>query len=84
MPRRPPSIITGIPRFLIGPVAGPGAAKAVEALVRIVIKEVKGHLFSISVHTRAMCRRVFPYRHRLPHAATISCLPHSDAGVMWP
>ena len=65
MPRRPPHLMYGIPLFLIGPVAGLEAKKAGEALVRIVIREVKGHLFTISVHTRAICRRVFPYKPRL-------------------
>ncbi|OPY32818.1 MAG: hypothetical protein A4E34_02195 [Methanoregula sp. PtaU1.Bin006] len=66
MPRRPAFVIPKIPQFLIGAVAGREATKAGEALVRIVIREVKGHLFDISVHTRAMCRRVFRYRPKLP------------------
>lgn len=66
MPRRPPLIIAGIPLFLLGPVVGREANKAGEGLVRIVIREMKGHLFDISVHTRSMCRRVFQYRPRLP------------------
>ncbi len=65
MPCRPPLLISGIPLFLIGPVAGYEARKAGEALVRIVIRAVKGHFFNISVHTRAICRRVFPYKPRL-------------------
>jgi len=65
MPRRPPHLMYGIPLFLIGPVAGLEAKKAGEALVRIVIREVKGHLFTISVHTRAIMPPRVPVQARL-------------------
>lgn len=66
MTRRLPSVIPKIPLFLPGPVVGRGEKKAGEALVRIVIREMMGHLLDISVHTRAMCRRMFQFRPRLP------------------
>lgn len=65
MPRRAPEVIVKIPRFLVESVATRELRKAGEAFVRMVIREMKGHCFSISVHTRAMCRRVFPYKPRL-------------------
>lgn len=70
MPRRPPEVIAKIPRFLVEAVAHRELRKAGEALVRLVIREMKGHCYSISVHTRAMCRRVFPYKPRLTVADT--------------
>jgi len=51
MPRRPPAVIAKIPRFLVNAVAHRELRKAGEALVRMVIREMKGHCYSISVHT---------------------------------
>jgi len=66
MPRRSPAVIAKIPLFLLEAVAHRELRNAGEALVRMVIREMKGHCYSISIRTRAMCRRVFPYKPRLP------------------
>lgn len=84
MPRRPAIVIPKIPLFLLGPVVGREAKTAGETLVRIVITEMKGHFFNISVHTRAMCRRVFRYRPRLPDTDTRPGLFGISAGVADP
>lgn len=84
MPRRPAIVIPKIPLFLLGPVVGREAKKAGETLVRIVITEMKGHFFSISVHTRAMCRSVFRYKPRLPDTGTWPGPSGSPAGVTTP
>lgn len=70
MPHRLPSVIPKIPLFLPGPVVRREAKKAGKALVRIVIREMKRHLFDISAHTRAMCRCVFQFRPILPEMDT--------------
>jgi len=84
MPRRPPAVIAKIPLFLVDAVAHRELRKAGEALVRMVIKEVKGHCYSISVHTRAMCRRVFPYKPRLAETDTMPGLSGFWQGVADP
>jgi hypothetical protein len=56
MPRRPDVIAPKIPLFLIGPMISREVKKAGEELVRIMVKQVKGHYYDISVRTRTLYR----------------------------
>jgi hypothetical protein len=60
MPRRAAVVTPRIPLFLIGPVVTRNVKEVGEELVRIVVKQVKGHFFDISVRTRSVCRALRP------------------------
>lgn len=60
MPRRAAVLTPGIPFFLILPVVQRELKKAGEELVRMVVKQVKGHWYDISVRTRSVYRALRP------------------------
>jgi len=54
MPRKPAVVAPRIPLFLILPVLRRELKRAGEELVRIVVRNGKGHTYDICVHTRGI------------------------------